>query len=85
MNYDADFVEDFIDPQHSDRVDNESVSELAKMTKEQHDQLGEALSIINDLADLHDSYIGYLVTHNNYNDASAKALYERIQVLLLKQ
>lgn len=58
---------------------------LALMAKEQHDQLGESLGIIKDLADLHDSYIGYLAVHNNYNEAAARAIGKRIDVLRLKQ
>ena len=40
-----------------------------------------ALEIIKDLADLHDSYIGYLSVHNNYNEPAAKAISERITTL----
>jgi hypothetical protein len=58
---------------------------LASMAKEQHDQLQEALSIIKDLALLHDSYIGYLLAHNMYNEDGAKMIGERINVLSLKQ
>jgi hypothetical protein len=48
-------------------------------------QLEEALGIIDDLAKLHDSYIGYLVVHNNYNAAGAQAIHERIERLKLQQ
>ena len=55
--------------------------DVARLT----DQLEEALSIIKDLGDLHDSYIGYLASHNMYNQKAAAAIRERIDVLLLKQ
>ena len=76
MNYDADFVEDYIDPYHSDRVDNESVSDLAKMAREQHNQLEEALDIIKDLLPFCSLYS---------RDAPMMSINERIDVLRLKQ
>lgn len=61
---------------------------LYKSRQNEHElkaQLEEALSIIDDLAELHDSYIGYLVADNNYNEQAARAISERIQILRLKQ
>ncbi len=40
-----------------------------------------ALSIINDLALLHDSYIGYLQVHNMYNESAANLIGERVAAL----
>ena len=58
---------------------------LALMAQEKRDQLQEALGIIDDLSELHDSYVGYLLAHNNYNERAAKDLHDRIAVLRLKQ
>jgi hypothetical protein len=58
---------------------------LGTQASELKAQLEEALGIIDDLADLHDSYIGYLVAHNNYREGAAKEISDRINVLLLKQ
>ena len=45
------------------------------------EKIERALEIIKDLAALHDSYIGYLSVHNNYNEPAAKAISERITAL----
>jgi hypothetical protein len=58
---------------------------ISRMAKDQHDQVKEALGIIEDLADLHDSYVGYLLAHNMYNEVEAAKIGERINVLKLKQ
>ena len=61
---------------------------LAHSRQNEHElkaQLEEALGIIKDLGDLHDSYIGHLYSHGMYKEEPIKAIAERIQVLRLKQ
>lgn len=81
--YDAETIEDVLEnPSDPDYFG--FPLHLALMAKEQHDQLEEALGIIKDLADLHDSYAGYLSVHNNYNETAALAIGKRIDMLRLK-
>lgn len=81
MNYETHWIDGLIQNYSELQI----VRDLALIAKSQHDQLEEALGIIQDLADLHDSYIGYLVSHNMYNDVAAGVIGERINVLRLKQ
>jgi len=60
------------------------MDEVMSLTAERDallEKIERALDIIKDLAALHDSYIGYLSVHNNYNEPAAKAISERITAL----
>ena len=63
---------------------NQRITELTKEVARLRAIIEEAMGVIKNLADLHDSYISYLLVHNSYNEPAAKAINERIQELKAK-
>jgi hypothetical protein len=83
MNYNAEMIDDIIDA-HDTMVSGlearQSIS-LARIAKDQHDQVEEALSIIKDLSYFYAfNYVPFKLP-----EGELEAIYERISVLRLAQ